>query len=45
VLLREAGVTDFDQYAVAPGNDLFRDFFVPDEIADSLPTKTLSGYH
>lgn len=44
VLLRESGVTDFDQYAVEPGADLFRDFFVPDEIAESLPTKTLTVY-
>ena len=44
VLLRDAGVTDFDQYAVEPGNDLFRDFFVPDAIADGLPTKTVTGY-
>ncbi|MEO1078948.1 MAG: NAD(P)-dependent oxidoreductase [Pseudomonadota bacterium] len=44
VLLRELGVTDFDQYAVEPGHDLFRDFFVPDEIADSLPTKTMNAY-
>lgn len=44
VLLREAGVTDFDQYAVAPGEELFRDFFVPDEVIDSLPTKTLTMY-
>lgn len=44
VLLRDAGVTDFDQYAVEPGADLFRDFFVPDAIADSLPTKTITVY-
>jgi citronellol/citronellal dehydrogenase len=44
VLLRDAGVTDFDQYAVAPGEDLFRDFFVPDEVVNSLPTKTLTMY-
>jgi citronellol/citronellal dehydrogenase len=44
VLLRDAGVTDFEQYAVAPGNDLVRDFFVPDEIAENLPTKTLTVY-
>ena len=44
VLLREAGVTDFDQYAVEPGAELFRDFFVPDEIAENLPTKTLTVY-
>jgi citronellol/citronellal dehydrogenase len=44
VLLRDCGVTDFEQYAVEPGNDLFRDFFVPDEIAEALPTKTLTAY-
>lgn len=44
VLLREAGVTDFDQYAVEPGAELFRDFFVPDGIAESLPTKTVTVY-
>src|SRR5690606_16861527 len=27
-VLREAGVTDFDQYAVAPGNPLLPDFFL-----------------
>jgi len=43
-VLREEGVTDFDQYAVAPGSDLFRDFFVPDHVANNLPTKTLSAY-
>ena len=43
-VLREEGVTDFDQYAVEPGADLFRDFFVPDDVADSLPTSTLSAY-
>ena len=43
-ILREEGVTDFDQYAVAPGSELFRDFFVPDHVADTLPTKTLSAY-
>jgi citronellol/citronellal dehydrogenase len=43
-VLREEGVTDFDQYAVEPGADLFRDFFVPDDVADSLPTNTLSAY-
>ena len=44
VLLRDAGVTDFDQYAVAPGQELFRDFFVPDEVIESLPTKTITMY-
>ena len=44
VVLREEGVTDFDQYAVAPGCDLYRDFFVPDEVVAGLPTETLGGY-
>ena len=44
VVLRDAGETDFDQYAVEPGADLMRDFFVPDAIAESLPTKTLTVY-
>ncbi|MEM1403787.1 MAG: NAD(P)-dependent oxidoreductase [Pseudomonadota bacterium] len=44
VVLRDAGVTDFDQYAVDPSADLFRDFFVPDEIAENLPTKTTAAY-
>ena len=43
-VLREEGITDFDQYAVEPGATLYRDFFVPDHIAESLPTKTLSAY-
>jgi citronellol/citronellal dehydrogenase len=30
------------QYAVDPAHDLFRDFFVPDSIAEGLPTKTLA---
>lgn len=44
VVLRDAGVTDFEQYSVTPGADLFRDFFVPDEIAEGLPTKTLTMF-
>jgi citronellol/citronellal dehydrogenase len=28
IVLREAGVTDFDQYAVAPGTALFKDLFL-----------------
>jgi len=43
-VLREEGVTDFEQYAVEAGATLFRDFFVPDNIADAMPTKTLSAY-
>lgn len=44
VVLREAGVVDFDQYAVSPGSDLYRDFFVPDAVCEALPTKTLTIY-
>lgn len=44
VLLRDAGVTDFDQYAIDLSTELFRDFFVPDAVVDSLPTKTQSMY-
>ena len=29
LVLRDAGVTDFEQYRVDPGRDLFLDFFVP----------------
>ena len=43
-VLREEGVTDFEQYAVEPGADLYRDFFVPDDDVERLPTKTLGGY-
>lgn len=43
-VLREEGVTDFDQYAVALGAALYRDFFVPDEVAEGLPTDTISAY-
>ena len=43
-VLREEGVTDVEQYAVEAGATLFRDFFVPDNIADAMPTKTLSAY-
>ncbi len=30
-LLKGEGITNFDQYAVAPGNPLLLDFFLPDE--------------
>ncbi|MEN3792812.1 NAD(P)-dependent oxidoreductase [Fulvimarina sp. MAC3] len=39
VLLREEGVTDFSQYGPEGGGDPVADFFVPDEIFESLPTK------
>ncbi|MEM7439921.1 MAG: NAD(P)-dependent oxidoreductase [Pseudomonadota bacterium] len=43
-VLRDAGVTDFDQYAVDPGGSLFRDFFVPDDVAEAMQTKTMTAY-
>ncbi|MEE9374983.1 MAG: short chain dehydrogenase, partial [Rhizobiaceae bacterium] len=43
VLLREIGVTDFDQYAHDPNGKLAGDFFVPDEVFDQVPTKVLRG--
>lgn len=44
VFLRESGITDFSQYA--PGHDgaLMGDFFVPDEVFDSVPTDVMRGY-
>ena len=44
VLLREEGVTDFSAYA--PGHDgpLAGDFFVPDEVFESVPTEVLRSY-
>ena len=44
VVLRDAGVVDFDQYAVSPGSDLYQDFFVPDAVCEALPTKTFTIY-
>ena len=43
VILRECGQTNFEKYRLSE-NELIRDFFVPDEIADNLPTKTVSVY-
>ena len=43
-VLREAGVSDFDQYAHEPGGQLAGDFFVPDEVFDRVPTKVLRSY-
>ncbi|MER0237741.1 NAD(P)-dependent oxidoreductase [Fulvimarina sp. MAC8] len=39
VLLREEGVTDFSRYGPEGGSDPVADFFVPDAVFDSLPTK------
>ena len=42
-VLRDAGETDFSKYQIS-ANELIRDFFVPDNIAEGLPTKTISIY-
>jgi citronellol/citronellal dehydrogenase len=44
-VLRESGVTDFDQYAHEPGGQLAGDFFVPDDVFDRVPTKVLRSYN
>ncbi len=46
VILREEGVTDFAKYAPNLEGTLAGDFFVPDEVFDSVPTETirLPGY-
>ena len=41
--LRDSGQTDFEKYRLST-NELIRDFFVPDDIANNLPTKTVSVY-
>ena len=43
VILRQCGQTNFEKYRLSE-NELIRDFFVPDEVADNLPTKTVSLY-
>jgi len=35
LVLRDAGVTDFEKYRVNPSKDLFMDFFVPEDTEDS----------
>jgi len=44
VLLREAGETDFAKYAPGYDGPLAGDFFVPDEVFDSVPTEVMKGY-
>ena len=34
--LRKEGVTDFEKYAVEPGQSLMADFFIPDSLTDGL---------
>ena len=41
VFLRNEGIKDFSIYSKST-DELLRDFFIPDEVADSLPTKTTS---
>ena len=43
VVLRESGVKDFEKYRLS-SQDLLRDFFISDEIANNLPTKTMNFY-
>lgn len=40
-VLREAGVTDFTQYAPNADGPLVPDFFVPDEVVERLPTEIM----
>ena len=44
VLLREEGITDFSEYAPGFDGPLAGDFFVPDEVFDSVPTEVVRGY-
>jgi len=45
-VLRDAGVTDFEQYKADASADgpLMRDFFVPDAVAERIPTETVGVY-
>jgi citronellol/citronellal dehydrogenase len=43
VLLREIGEKNFEKYSLSSA-DLIRDFFIPDDIAEGLPTQTVSIY-
>ena len=43
VFLRQLGQNEFSQYSHS-SEEFLRDFFIPDEIADGLPTKTASIY-
>lgn len=44
VILREEGVTDFAIYAPGYDGPLAGDFFVPDDVFASVPTKVVTGY-
>jgi citronellol/citronellal dehydrogenase len=43
VLLRDLGKKDFSQYS-SSSEELLRDFFIPDEVAEVIPTRTTSIY-
>lgn len=44
VFMRAEGVDDFSKYAPGYDGPLAGDFFVPDEVFASVPTKVLTGY-
>lgn len=44
LVLREAGVTDFSKYAPGTDGPLGGDFFVPDEIFETVPTKIVRAF-
>ena len=43
IILRECGYEDFEKYRISD-EVLIRDFFISDNIANSIPTKTFSVY-
>ena len=43
LVLRECGYKDFEKYRISD-EDLIRDFFISEDIANSVPTKTFSVY-
>ena len=44
LILRQCGYSDFEKYRLSD-EELIRDFFIPDEIAETVPTKTKSVYN
>ena len=43
IVLRDSGEENFDKYRLS-GQELLRDFFISDKIAEGLPTKTVNMY-
>ena len=43
LFLRDLGKKDFSQYS-SSSEELLRDFFIPDEVAEAIPTRTTSIY-